>query len=64
VNAIIDPDTGTALCGVCGGLAEHAEWADECCVFAPDPPAWRSILALVLVAASLAFLVALPFVYR
>jgi hypothetical protein len=63
MNTIIDPVDGIAMCGVCGSTAEEADWADECCVFAPDPPAWRSALALALVVASLVFLLALPVIY-
>jgi hypothetical protein len=63
MRAIIDPVDGVVMCGICGELQVDVVHAYECCVVAPDPPAWRSALALALVVASLVFLLALPVIY-
>ena len=63
MNVIIDPFTDAAYCGACGAVAVDVVHAYECC--RPDDtdlPVWRSVAALILVAASIIFLLALPLI--
>lgn len=59
--AIIDPESSTALCGVCGEVYTLVTFADSCCE--PDgPTVLREYIAGALVVLAVAFLFAvLPF---